>query len=312
VQRFLLRTSILEQLCAPLCDALLKDDAANSRAVGGGAQRAKDEDASFSLPPSSQPHSAAILESLDHANLFVTALDEQREWYRYHQLFRDLLRQRLEQTWPDLVPSLHRRASLWHEQHGSPAEAARHALAAGDVDRVAQLAERDALAMFDRGELASLAGWLNAVPPEAVYARPWLCVARAWTLAYAGPLEALDPVLEHAKRSLAGLEPDARRRVAGHLAAIGAYAGWLRGEGARSAEQATEALLSTFRILKARSLWGKTPGTQALIRWGKREAKRRTQIPLPKTGRTGIRLRQGTRALRIRILQKIHRIARPL
>jgi hypothetical protein len=100
----------------PLCIKLPEIERVDrNRAASGGMLRVKDEDAPFSLPPSSQPHSAAILESLDHANLFVTALDEQREWYRYHQLFRDLLRQRLEQTWPDLVPSLHRRASLWQQ-----------------------------------------------------------------------------------------------------------------------------------------------------------------------------------------------------
>jgi LuxR family maltose regulon positive regulatory protein len=229
VQRFLLCTSILDQLCAPLCDAILT-----------GEQRGlmrEDQDRPFGHQPS-----AAILDYLDHANLFVTPLDEQRQWYRYHALFADLLRHQLEQSEPEHVPVLHSRASLWYESHGLPAAATRHALAAGDLDRAAQLAERDVLAMFDRGEVSSLSGWLNALPTEAVHARPWLSVARAWTLVYAGPLEALEPVLNHAERGRAGLAPEGQRRLAGHLGAIRAYAGWLRGDGAHAAQQATEAL----------------------------------------------------------------------
>ncbi len=238
LQAFLLKTSVLDMLCGPLCDAVLGDPLA---------------------PPA--PGAALILEELERANLFLVALDDDRRWYRYHHLFADLLRQRLEQSWPEQVAGLHSRASLWHERTGRLAEAARHALAAGDVERVAYLAEQDALAMFDRGELASLAGWLKTVPAKVIHARPWLCVARAWTLAYTGPLEALAPLLDQAESGLASAEAEAGRRLAGHLAAIRAYADWLRGEGARAAGLARQALAGLpERDVLARALAATTLG----------------------------------------------------
>src|SRR6266849_1844738 len=99
VQTFLLHTSILERLCGSLCDAVT------------GLEK-----------------SQAMLEALDRANLFVAALDDERQWYRYHHLFADLLRSRLHQTVPVLVPELHRRASTWYEQHDLIVEAVHHAL----------------------------------------------------------------------------------------------------------------------------------------------------------------------------------------
>lgn len=234
IQEFLLKTSILETLCGPLCDALLH-----------GSERP----------------AAAVLEELERANLFLIPLDDERCWYRYHHLFADLLRQRLKQRWPGQVGSLHSRASLWYENAGRLAKAARHALAAGDVQRVARLAERDALAMFDRGELAGLAGWLTAIPSEIIHARPWLCVAQAWTLAYAGPLETLAPLLEQIEQSQDHVSAEARPRLAGHLAAIRAYAAWLRGEGASAAHAAGQALAQLpDRDVLARALAATTQG----------------------------------------------------
>jgi ATP/maltotriose-dependent transcriptional regulator MalT len=113
VQNFLLQTSILDRMCAPLCDAVT-------------AGRA----------------SQAMLDWLEHANLFVYPLDDQQHWYRYHHLFADLLQHRLQQTQSAGVPNLHRRASAWYEsQHQWPA-AVDHALAAGDLERAAHLMAR--------------------------------------------------------------------------------------------------------------------------------------------------------------------------
>ena len=112
VQRFLLQTSILDRLCGPLCDAVTGQD--------GGK---------------------AMLAALERGNLFLVPLDDRRQWYRYHQLFADVLHARLRDEQPGDVPDLHRRASAWHEQNGEPSEAIRHALAAGDFGRAADLIE---------------------------------------------------------------------------------------------------------------------------------------------------------------------------
>jgi len=112
VRRFLLETSILDRLSGPLCDAV-----------------------------TDQPGGRARLEALDRANLFLVALDDRRQWYRYHHLFADVLRARLLDEHPERVPDLHRRASAWHERAGDTTVAIEHALAAGDSDRAAGLVE---------------------------------------------------------------------------------------------------------------------------------------------------------------------------
>ncbi len=151
VQDFLLHTSVLDQMTAALCEA-----------VTGRAG------------------SQLVLQQLEQANLFIVPLDDERRWYRYHHLFADLLRSRLLQSQPELVPALQRRASEWYARNGLLAEALQAAVAAGDVDRVARLAEENVIALMDHGELSKLADWMNAVPVEVMRARPWLCVAHAW------------------------------------------------------------------------------------------------------------------------------------
>ena len=137
IQDFLLRTSILDRFCAPLCDAILDD-----------RRSAIDEEPSSSLiglsssvaGPSSP--SQAILDELDQANLFLVPLDHERRWYRYHHLFQDLLRRRLQaQMNAEELASLHSRASAWLRDNGLIEEALRHAMAAGDLEGAAQLVE---------------------------------------------------------------------------------------------------------------------------------------------------------------------------
>src|SRR2546423_263981 len=126
---FLLQTSILDRLSGPLCDAVTGQD--------GGK---------------------ATLEALERGNLFLVPLDDRRRWYRYHQLFADVLRAHLLDEQPDRVPDLHRRASAWYERHGESSEAIRHALAAGDVARAADLVERAVPAMFRSRREATVLG----------------------------------------------------------------------------------------------------------------------------------------------------------
>jgi LuxR family maltose regulon positive regulatory protein len=114
VSDFLLQTSILDRMCAPLCDTVMKADTTGS------------------------VDSQAMLESLEQMNLFVISLDGERRWYRYHHLFTDVLNRRLEHLYPNQLPELHRRASEWYEQNQLIPEAIHHALEAGNLDRAAR------------------------------------------------------------------------------------------------------------------------------------------------------------------------------
>lgn len=172
VQTFLLRTSILDRLTGPLCDAVTG---------GTGGQD--------------------TLEDLERANLFLVPLDEQRRWYRLHHLFADLLRARLQRVEPDRVPDLHRSAAAWHEHHGLIHDAIKHALAAADTDWAARLVEQHLNGTLQRGETAELARWISALPGEVVSSRPGLCLAEGLMEFHAGHLDAVERCLTHAQRA---------------------------------------------------------------------------------------------------------------
>jgi LuxR family maltose regulon positive regulatory protein len=160
-QAFLRRTSILERLSAPLCDAVTQ---------GGG--------------------SAGILDRLERANLFLVPLDDQRAWYRYHHLFGELLQHELGVSEPALTPILHRRASAWYSQAGFAEEAIHHAVLAGDVAGASELIGRHWVAYVDRWRIATVRSWLRALPEEAVAADPLLALVSAWiALSFEEPAE---------------------------------------------------------------------------------------------------------------------------
>ncbi|HLL98501.1 MAG TPA: LuxR C-terminal-related transcriptional regulator [Rubrobacteraceae bacterium] len=160
VRSFLLESSILGLMCAPLCDAVTE-----------------------------RTDGQAMLERLEHANLFVVPLDDERRWYRYHHLFADVLRHHLRRTRPNLVLELHRRASGWYEQEGLLDEAIEHAMAAHEPEGAARLIEGSAAEVLARGEVSRLAGWVEALPEGLSRSRPGLCVAHAWALFLTGRLE---------------------------------------------------------------------------------------------------------------------------
>jgi len=173
VQAFLLQTSILGRLSGPLCDAVTRQDG-----------------------------SKAMLEALDRGNLFLVPLDDRRRWYRYHHLFADVLQARLLDEQPGQVPDLHRRASEWYEQNGELSEAVRHALAARDFERAADLVERTIPAMRKTRQEARLRGWLEVLPGEVVQVRPVLSVYFAGALLISGELEGVESRLRDAERWL--------------------------------------------------------------------------------------------------------------
>ena len=144
IQRFLLYTSILERLTAPLCDAVLANDEGSKRE---GDDRSTVSESLF------VGQSASILEYLERANLFLVPLDDERIWYRYHHLFADLLRTQLQKSLgAQGVAQLHVRAAEWHEQNGSILEAIHHASMASDDERVERLIEQNYMEMMSRGE----------------------------------------------------------------------------------------------------------------------------------------------------------------
>src|SRR5215467_8000747 len=154
VREFLLETSVLDRLSGALCDAV-----------------------------TGHTGSQAILEQVERANLFLVPLDEVRGWWRYHQLFADLLRARLQAEQPGRVPALHRAAAAWHEEHDLADDAVRHALATADAAWAARLVERHVETLLGRSEGATLRRWLSALPAESVNARPRLCLAQAYAAA---------------------------------------------------------------------------------------------------------------------------------
>jgi LuxR family maltose regulon positive regulatory protein len=124
-------------------------------------------------------------------------LDNERRWYRYHRLFTDLLRKRLQYLQPEQEPILHRRASAWLEEHGLVSEAIGHALSAEDYERGADLIERVAEATLGRSELVTFLGWVDALPDELVQARPSLGLLHAWALMWSGqPLASIESRLQ--------------------------------------------------------------------------------------------------------------------
>ena len=143
-----------------------------------------------------------MLDTLEHGNLFVIPLDDQRQWYRYHHLFAEVLQAHLRETQADRGSEFHRRASEWYEQNDLPADAIHHALAAQDFERAATLLERVWLAMDVSYQSATWLTWVKALPDELIRAHPVLCLGYAWALLNGGELEASEAWLRAAERWL--------------------------------------------------------------------------------------------------------------
>ena len=180
VRAFLLETSVLERLSGELCDAV-----------------------------TGRSGSQAMLHHIERAGLFLVPLDEVRGWWRYHHLFADLLRARLEQEQPGRVQELHRAAAAWSDEHDLGDDALRHALAAGDAAWAARLVERHVETLFRRSEGATLHRWFSALPAESVRDRPRLCLAQATSAAISFRVEAVEGLADDAERAFAvsGDEP---------------------------------------------------------------------------------------------------------
>jgi LuxR family maltose regulon positive regulatory protein len=170
--RFLTRTAVLDRLSGPLCDAVMDTTG-----------------------------SADVLESLERSNLLVIALDHHREWYRYHHLFRELLRAGLERNEPELVPELTLRAATWCEHNGLPEAAIEYAMDAGDADRVARLLERLTFPAHRGGRDATLQTWFGWIETNGKIERyPEVAALGAWVQAFSGHSAAVERWADAADR----------------------------------------------------------------------------------------------------------------
>ncbi len=199
VQTFLLRTSILDRLCGPLCDAVLLDPSASGQ---------------------------ENLEYVERANLFLVPLDDERRWYRYHHLFAELLRQRLHQSIASStgngvrdVNELHRRASVWYEANGLEIAAFRHAAAANDVARAERLIEGKGMPLHFRGAVTVILDWLESLPATVLNARPSLWWRYGSLLLVMGQTTGVEEKLQAAEDALEGIEADDKtRNLVGRIA----------------------------------------------------------------------------------------------
>jgi LuxR family transcriptional regulator, maltose regulon positive regulatory protein len=216
IRSFLLRTSVLDRLCASLCDAVTE-----------------------------RSDSRQVLRELESSNFFLVPLDNKREWYRYHHLFAELLRQELRLVEADEIRGLHHRAYVWHREFGSPSDSIRHATAAGDVAEASDLILEHWIETRDRARWETVLSWLAGLPPEVVSGDPRLCLVKATTLQEMGRVEEGDRWLEAAERA-EGLDtliagPDS---VALGVAACRAIGQYFRGDagGIRATAASTLAL----------------------------------------------------------------------
>ena len=183
VQTFLLRTSILERMCGPLCEAVVL------------------------APPGSGQET---LEYLEHANIFIVPLDDERHWYRYHHLFADLLRQRLQQS--EGTAEYHKRAAAWYEDNGLDIEAFQQAVAANDIERAERLMEGKGIPLHSRGAVNAILAWLASLPESVLDARPLLRVRSATMALTAGQTSDVAEKIEAAEKALQKAELDPQTR----------------------------------------------------------------------------------------------------
>jgi LuxR family maltose regulon positive regulatory protein len=194
IQRFLLQSSILGRISAPLCDAVVL-----------------------------RADSQFILDTLERSNLFLISLDEQRKWYRYHHLFSDLLRLMLEKAHPGLSVQLHRRACLWYEAQGMISEALDHALSSGDMQLVAQIVSGNVLVLLETNEIQPTLAKIDSLPIDKVTEIPWLGIARAWVMG-PGQFQKSQQILDAIEKNITNEPVSADlQRLKGHIAAARAF-----------------------------------------------------------------------------------------
>jgi len=205
VQNFLLQTAILDQLTGPLCHVVrfgsAKPSGISEEVING----------------------QATLENLDHANLFIVPLDNERLWYRYHHLFAELLEQRLRLKYPDLIHVLHARAVTWYEANGFLSQAIQHAFAGDDVQTAVRLIEKGALDALERSDFGFILNAVERIPETVLKRSPWLFVYLSWALFLTGHIDIAAERFKNTDWLLESLSSDDEvqvRKMNGYIAGL--------------------------------------------------------------------------------------------
>jgi len=231
IHEFLSQTAILDRLTASLCNAVTgRDDGER------------------------------LLRRLEQANLFLAPLDDERQWYRYHRLFADFMRNHLSNEAPDLMRTLHRRAAAWYAQRAMPSEAIEHALRAADFETAAQWIEHTAVAMLMRSEATTLLKWLKALPQPLIAARPMLNLIYAEAALVAGEFAPIETALHTVEAALRNGDVPAEERdaIQSQVTAVRAYMATFSGDihqGLALARQAFAALPQGNAFLRSIITW---------------------------------------------------------
>lgn len=215
VQNFLLHTSILERLSAPLCESVT-DGSGNAH---------------------------TMLEYLENSNLFLIPMDQERHWYRYHHLFAEILHLKLTQNSPDMLPILQRRAAMWYEANGRIEEAISYLHAMKDNQEVARLIEQNVLQMIKQGSVSFLQKSVRLLPEEIIHERPWLCILLAWFYNNQAMMAEAEPLLNRAEELIHKMGMDASAgEMLGILYSLRAEILHTQGDYAGTIETANKAL----------------------------------------------------------------------
>jgi LuxR family maltose regulon positive regulatory protein len=213
VQAFLLSTSILERMSAPLCDALL----------GNKLEGLQVEKLPSIFEPPNVLTCQPILEYLEHANLFLVPLDDEGQWYRYHPLFRDFLQTRLRAVQPGRIAVLHRTACEWLAANAFLREAADHAFQTRDWEYAAAFVERHSFTLIIHSDISTIYEWCSAIPEEVLQNHPLLYLQQCLALAYSFRRQnraRVEAGLQQADRLIAALEDRQQARELIELAAV--------------------------------------------------------------------------------------------
>jgi LuxR family maltose regulon positive regulatory protein len=222
IHEFLLKTSILDRFCAPLCAAVTGEID-----VSWNAQ--------------------ACLEWIGRSELFLVPLDNQREWYRYHHIFQKLLQQRLSaETRPDQVGDMHRKASAWFHEHGLIEEALHHALAAGDLELAARQMSAGLRDVINKEDRQTLERWLSLLPEELIQQRPGLLMIRVWALQFTWRLDLQTQTLKQIEALLdagagALMQEDELQILQGQVIIVKAYRAYFSNQPAQVIEYSRQA-----------------------------------------------------------------------
>ena len=205
IQSFLLETSVLELFNAQLCNAV-----------------------------TGQRNSQTILAELDRANLFLVPLDSQRNWYRYHHLFGELLHNRLQHSLPDMTQQLHSRAAHWYAKKEFLNQAATHAIKAKDIHLLERLIQENMLFVLETGESHLFENQLSSFHDSIEEPNLWLCIARAWSSVFSGQIAITEDALQEAEALISTLKDgdDLKQmnKALGQISAIRGYIASLKGE----------------------------------------------------------------------------------